>query len=121
RFVPRRQSARSGPRSCRATARQAPSGFARAADRYRRGLGRGRRGHRRGVYARAAGTGARGRAQYVRAAWRARRPADEYLITVAVSRTRVAAGGSVTLAGRVTDHGRALAGVRVRLFERLAG
>ena len=49
------------------------------------------------------------------------RPADEYLITVAVSRTRVAAGGSVTLAGRVTDHGRALAGVRVRLFERLAG
>ena len=49
------------------------------------------------------------------------RPADEYLITVAVSRTRVAAGGSVTLAGRVTDHGRARAGVRVRLFERLAG
>lgn len=49
------------------------------------------------------------------------RPADEYVITVAASRTRVAADGRVILTGWVTDHGRALAGVRVRLFERLAG
>jgi hypothetical protein len=49
------------------------------------------------------------------------RPGDDYLITVAVSRTRVPADGRVVLTGRVTDHGRAAARVRVRLFERPDG
>jgi hypothetical protein len=40
---------------------------------------------------------------------------------VAVPRTRVAAGERVAITGRVTEDGRAAAGVRVRLFERLAG
>jgi hypothetical protein len=49
------------------------------------------------------------------------RPAGDYLITVAVSRTRVAAGERVAFTGRVTEHGHAAARVRVRLFARLAG
>jgi hypothetical protein len=49
------------------------------------------------------------------------RPGDDYLITVAVSRARVPAGARVALTGRVSEHGRPAAGVRVRLFERLAG
>jgi hypothetical protein len=48
------------------------------------------------------------------------RPGGDYLITVAVSRTRVPAGVRVALTGRITDYGRPAAGVRVRLFERLA-
>ena len=48
------------------------------------------------------------------------RPGGDYLITVAVSRTRVPAGARVALTGRMTDYGRAAAGVRVRLFERPA-
>jgi hypothetical protein len=49
------------------------------------------------------------------------RPEDQYLVTVAVARTRVAVNGAAVLAGRVTDHGRAAARARVRLYERLAG
>lgn len=49
------------------------------------------------------------------------RPGDDYLITVAVSRTRVPAGARVAFSGRITDYGRAAAGVRIRLFERLTG
>lgn len=49
------------------------------------------------------------------------RPGADYLIAVAVPRTRVAAGERVAITGRVTEDGHAAAGVRVRLFERLAG
>jgi hypothetical protein len=49
------------------------------------------------------------------------RPGDGYLITVGASRARVPAGETVAFTGRVTDYGRAAAGVRVRLFERRAG
>jgi hypothetical protein len=49
------------------------------------------------------------------------RPGAGYLVTVAVSRTRVPAGERVAITGRVTEYGHAAAGVRVRLFERLAG
>lgn len=49
------------------------------------------------------------------------RPAGGFLVTVGVSRVRVPAGGVVAFAGQVTDSGRAAAGVRVRLFERIAG
>jgi len=38
-----------------------------------------------------------------------------------VDRTRVPAGAVVVFTGRVTDSGRAAGGVRVRLFERIAG
>ena len=48
------------------------------------------------------------------------RPGAGYLVTVAVSRTRVPAGERVAITGRVTEYGHAAAGVRVRLFERLA-
>lgn len=48
-------------------------------------------------------------------------PAGGYLVTVGVSRARVPAGGVVVFTGQVTDTGRAAAGVRVRLFERIAG
>jgi hypothetical protein len=49
------------------------------------------------------------------------RPADDYHVTVAASRSRVAANAVVSFTGRVTDRGAAAAGVRVRLYERLAG
>ncbi len=49
------------------------------------------------------------------------RPGAGYLLTVTASRARVPAGETVAFTGRVTDYGRAAAGVRVRLFERLAG
>ena len=49
------------------------------------------------------------------------RPGAGYLVTVAVSRTRVPAGERVAITGRVTEYGHAAAGMRVRLFERLAG
>jgi hypothetical protein len=49
------------------------------------------------------------------------RPGGGYLITVAASRARVAAGETVAFTGRITDYGRPAAGVRVRLFERRAG
>jgi hypothetical protein len=49
------------------------------------------------------------------------RPGDAFLIAVAVSRARVQAGERVAFTGRVTEYGQAAAGVRVRLFERLAG
>jgi hypothetical protein len=49
------------------------------------------------------------------------RPAGDYRVTVAVSRTRVPAGGTVTLTGRLTEHDRPVARALVRLFERLAG
>jgi hypothetical protein len=49
------------------------------------------------------------------------RPGDSYLITVAASRARVRAGETVAFTGRITDHGRGAAGVRLRLFERRAG
>ena len=49
------------------------------------------------------------------------RPGDDYLLTLTASRVRVPAGAVVELGGRVTDRGRAAAGVPVRLFERLAG
>lgn len=49
------------------------------------------------------------------------RPGVAFLITVAVSRARVQAGERVAFTGRVTEYGQAAAGVRVRLFERLAG
>lgn len=48
-------------------------------------------------------------------------PGTGYLITVGASRTRVPAGAVVAFTGRVTDHGRAAAKVRVRLLARLAG
>ena len=49
------------------------------------------------------------------------RPGTDYLITVGVSRARVRAGGVVVFTGRVTDHGRAVARVRIRLLARAAG
>jgi hypothetical protein len=49
------------------------------------------------------------------------RPGGDYLLTLTASRVRVPAGAVVELGGRVTDRGRAAAGVPVRLFERLAG
>jgi hypothetical protein len=48
-------------------------------------------------------------------------PAHTYKVSVDVARARVPAGGVVVFTGRVTDSGRAAAGVRVRLFERIAG
>jgi hypothetical protein len=48
-------------------------------------------------------------------------PGGAYLIAVAVSRARVQSGERVAFTGRVTEYGHAVAGVRVRLFERLAG
>jgi hypothetical protein len=48
-------------------------------------------------------------------------PTHIYRIAVSVSRTRVPAGGGVVFSGRATDRGRAAAGLRVRLFERVAG
>lgn len=49
------------------------------------------------------------------------RPGDSYVVTVAVSRSRVPAQAVVTFTGRVTDNGRAAAGLRVRLYERVVG
>ena len=49
------------------------------------------------------------------------RPGDDFVLTLTTSRTRVPAGAVVELGGRVTDRGRATAGARVRLLERLAG
>jgi hypothetical protein len=49
------------------------------------------------------------------------KPGSDYLVAVAVSRTRVPSGTAVAFTGRVTDGGRTIAGVRVRLFERIAG
>jgi hypothetical protein len=49
------------------------------------------------------------------------RPTGGYRITVAVSRARVPAGTPVAFTGRVTHDGSADAGIRVRLFERIAG
>jgi hypothetical protein len=49
------------------------------------------------------------------------RPDDDYLLTLTASRVRVPPGAVAELSGRVTDHGRAVAGTPVRLFERLAG
>lgn len=49
------------------------------------------------------------------------RPAHIYKVTVSVSLARVPADTSVVFTGRVTDSGGAAAGVRVRLFERVAG
>lgn len=49
------------------------------------------------------------------------RPGGDDRVTVAVSRTRVPADGTVTLTGRLTGHGRPVARALVRLFERLAG
>ena len=49
------------------------------------------------------------------------RPAGGYLVTVAVSRARVPVAAVVVFTGRVTDEGLAAAGVRVRLYERIAG
>ena len=48
-------------------------------------------------------------------------PTHIYKVSVSVARARVPAGGVVVFTGRVTDSGRAAAGVRVRLFERIAG
>lgn len=47
--------------------------------------------------------------------------APAYKVTVDVDRTRVPADAVVVFTGRVTDSGRAAGGVRVRLFERVAG
>jgi len=44
-----------------------------------------------------------------------------YKVAVSVSRARVPAGAVVVFSGRVTDRGRVAAGLRVRLFERIAG
>lgn len=49
------------------------------------------------------------------------RPGDAYLLTLTASRVRVQAGTIVEFTGRVTDRGRAAAGVRVRLVERIGG
>jgi len=49
------------------------------------------------------------------------RPGGAFLVAVAVSRARVQVGERVAFTGRVTEYGQAAAGVRVRLFERLAG
>jgi hypothetical protein len=49
------------------------------------------------------------------------KPGSGYAVAVAVSRTRVPAGATVVFTGRVTEGGRAIAGVRVRLYERVAG
>jgi len=48
-------------------------------------------------------------------------PTHGYKVTAVVSRARVPAGSVVVFTGRVTDSGRAAAGIRVRLFERVAG
>ena len=48
-------------------------------------------------------------------------PAGTYLVTVGVSRARVPVNAVIVFTGRVTESGRAAAGVRVRLFERIAG
>jgi hypothetical protein len=48
-------------------------------------------------------------------------PTHTYKVSVDVARARVPAGGVVVFTGRVTDSGRAAVGVRVRLFERIAG
>jgi hypothetical protein len=47
--------------------------------------------------------------------------AGGYLVTAGVSRAQVPAGTVLVVTGRVTDDGRPAAGVRVRLFERIAG
>jgi hypothetical protein len=49
------------------------------------------------------------------------RPADDYRVTVAASRSRVAANAVVGFTGRVTDRGNGGAGVRFRLCGRVAG
>jgi hypothetical protein len=49
------------------------------------------------------------------------RPAGAYLVTVGVARARVPVNAVVVFTGRVTESGRGAAGVRVRLFERIAG
>jgi hypothetical protein len=49
------------------------------------------------------------------------RPEDAYLLTLTAARVRVQAGTVVEFTGRVADLGRAAAGVRVRLAERIAG
>lgn len=49
------------------------------------------------------------------------RPGNAYLLTLTASRVRVQAGTVVEFTGRVTNRGRAAAGVRVRLVERIAG
>jgi hypothetical protein len=49
------------------------------------------------------------------------RPGNAYFLTLTTSRVRVPAGAVIELSGRVTDHGRPVAGAPVRLFERLAG
>jgi len=49
------------------------------------------------------------------------RPGDADLLTLTAARVRVQAGTVVEFTGRVTDLGRAAAGVRVRLVERIAG
>lgn len=49
------------------------------------------------------------------------RATQGYVVTVAASRVRVSASGVVAFTGRVTDGGRAVTGVRVQLYERIAG
>jgi hypothetical protein len=48
-------------------------------------------------------------------------PANGYLVTVDISGARVPVGTVLAFTGRVTHDGRPAAGVRVRLFERIAG
>ena len=49
------------------------------------------------------------------------RPENAYLLTLTASRVRVPTGTVVEFTGLVTNRGRAAAGVRVRLAERIAG
>ena len=49
------------------------------------------------------------------------KPAGTYLVTAEVPRARMPVNTVVVFTGRVTESGRAAVGVRVRLFERIAG
>ncbi len=65
--------------------------------------------------------GKSGRSRHASSATPSPRPGNAYFLTLTTPRVRVPAGALIELSGRVTDHGRPVAGAPVRLFERLAG